>query len=283
MVDSGNYAARATAIRETAKWIAAVFAAAGAVLFSGLSFTNVEKAASTQDWELPVVLAAVPILAAAAAVWAAAWVILQAPPATDELLPTLGGGTSQPAARERSEVEKLRPATVAVYADLDAFEAEVGKAQAALAVAEKAYVADRQEAKRGVVDARRADLQALQDGVRDVLLCADYLRVKRRYNVARLVFLGAALVATAAAAWSGVKAGEADRDKVPSAAAITSATPVKVYRRSAKTLPCGSDGQSAVAEGGDYSRPVLVLLCDTSTPWTPRAGDVVLVPEREAG
>ena len=45
IADSGNYAARATAIRETAKWIAAIFAGAGAVLFSGLSFANVAQAA----------------------------------------------------------------------------------------------------------------------------------------------------------------------------------------------------------------------------------------------
>jgi hypothetical protein len=67
MTDSGNYAARATALRETAKWIAAVFVGTGAVLFSGLSFANIEKVANSPSWILPVFLATVPILAAAGA------------------------------------------------------------------------------------------------------------------------------------------------------------------------------------------------------------------------
>lgn len=300
MTDSGNYAGRASAIRETAKWIAAVFAAAGAVLFSGLSFTNVTKAASTEDWILPVALAAVPVLAAAVAVWAAAWVILQAPPETSDLLPTLGGGSGT-VAPERAKVEELLPATVAVYDNLDGFEARLREARDAVTEAQDDARSDPIPQKRAVASAAITQLDELQAGVRDVVLCADYIRVKERYGRARWVFLLAAVIATVSAAWSGVEAAEAERTKAagqtsappPAAAKFGEPALVRVFlteagREAKVPTSCALEGQRAIAIGGDYRRPLLVFHtgvkgCPKPFTWEPGDREVVLVPRMRSG
>lgn len=295
MTDSGDYAARAAAIRETSKWIAAVFAAAGAVLFSGLSFTNVEKAASTQDWELPVVLAAVPVLAAIWAIWAAVTVILQAAPPTHELLPSLGAAGGE-VAPERSQVERLLPATVAVYGGLDGFEAHLTLVRDEVDNAKKALAIDNVLDRRAAVSAKLQQLAELQDGVRDIVLCAAYLRVQARYIIARRIFVGAALVAVVASAGSGVAAASAERAKSVEPATTKVAQfllpqRVQVYlsdggRRRHASLPCGSEGRRVVAIGGDYRRPVLVFSpgagCAKPVTWEPGANDALLVPDLDA-
>src|SRR5436309_2523797 len=115
MTDSGNYAARATAIRETAKWLAAVFTGAGALLFSGLSFAKLNQASSVADWVIPVLLAAVPVAAAMVAVRGAAAVITHDAPDTQSLLPGLREGVAPAPADLRDKIEALLPATIATY------------------------------------------------------------------------------------------------------------------------------------------------------------------------
>lgn len=292
MTDSGDYAARAAAIRETSKWVAAVFAAAGAVLFSGLSFTNVTKAASSQDWELPVFLAAVPVLAAALAIWAAATVILQAPPPTDELLPTLGAGGGA-VAPERAEIERLLPATIAVYGGLDKFEEHLTFVRSEVERAQEAFAIDPIPDKRNAVSAKLQQLAEMQESVRDIVLCGSYLRVEARYVVVRRIFVVAALIAIAASAWSGVAAAEAERADAAATnrrdvARFAQPVRVRVYvtddgRRTSAALPCGADGRTVIAIGGDYRRPVLVFSrgfgCARPVMWEPGIDDVLLVPQ----
>jgi hypothetical protein len=208
LTDSGNYAARATAIRETAKWIAAVFAGAGAVLFSGLSFTNVSKAALTDDWLLPILLAAVPVVAAGWAVREAAAVLTSDPPNPGELV----GKDAE--AVERAELVPLLPATIATYGSLDAFGQRLETARdevdrALRLLGEQPNDLARQQE---LTEAYRV-LDGLQEGVRDIVLAADFLRVRKRYATARKWFVVAAVAAIASAAAAGVLAGQAERNK----------------------------------------------------------------------
>ena len=129
MADTGNYQARTANIRETAKWIAAVFAAAGAVLFSGLSFTNLQQLAKSPQWMVSVALAAVPVLAAAWAVREAAAVFTTSPPGVSAVLPrfAVAHATGSPPIQtlDSVEIEKIElnlPGTVAVHGDISKFE-----------------------------------------------------------------------------------------------------------------------------------------------------------------
>jgi hypothetical protein len=222
VTDSGNYAARATAIRETAKWIAAVFAGAGAILFSGLSFTNVSKAALTDDWLLPLILGAVPVVAAGWAVREAAAVLTSDPPNPGELV---GAGATAP---ERGELVELLPSTVATYGSLNAFEQRLELAREDVSRARELFDDRRQDPDRlrALSDAYQV-LDGLQEGVRDVVLAADFVRVRRRYAKARWHFLGAAVVAIVAAGAAGVLAGQAERDSESSSAEKPLTTPAE--------------------------------------------------------
>jgi hypothetical protein len=289
--DSGNYTARATAIRETAKWIAAIFAGAGAVLFSGLSFANVAQAASTDDWLPAVILAAVPVLAAALAVREAAAVITTEPPETRVLIGALGEGQGTDEVA-RTEVERLRPAVVATYGSVGAFDERLREAQEKYETARTLYADDRLPERLSDLNDARDALDALQDGVRDVVMAADYARVKRRYATARWRLLGLAVVATLAAAASGVLAGRAQRDEASSR--FTEPTNVRVFlnaglQRSKLSSPCPfSDQETAVAIGGTSVMPILLVdgaesqgapaSCSRTWMWAPRAREVVVVP-----
>ena len=211
IADSGNYAARGTTIRETAKWIAAIFAGAGAVLFSGLSFANVAQATTTGDWLVPVVLAAIPVVAAAWAIREAAAVMTTDPPDTGALLHGLGTGAAVDEAA-RADVEALLPATVATYGSLDQFDERLRVAHAKVAQARSSYEEQRTADRRAGLESAYRELDELQEGVRDVVLAADYAAVKRRYIKAQLRLLAAAAIAVVGAAASGVVTGRGQHD-----------------------------------------------------------------------
>jgi hypothetical protein len=304
MPDSGNYVARSAALRDTAKWIAAVFAGTGAVLFSGLSFTNIEQLASSARWILPVLLAAVPVLAAAWAVRSAASVIGQDPPDPGQLLPKLEGKSDLTAAGSqlRARIAELLPATVAIFGSIEKFEDRLVQVRDRAAQAQKVFADQPTTENREAVQTETEELALLQEGVLDLVLCADFILVKDRYNRARWSFLGAALVGVVAAVASGVLAAQDARTPAGHAtAAIVSALPidnpmaVQVYiRANTPKIPCPlSDGQSAIAIGGTLTRPLLLFTAApkpraTSTtperclvPWTwaPAANQVVVVPQ----
>jgi hypothetical protein len=299
--DSGNYAARATALRDTAKWIAAIFAGAGAVLFSGLSFANVAQAASTEDWLIPVILATVPVLAAAWAVREASAVITAEPPETRALIGALGKPEDLDASA-RQEVERLLPATVVTYGSLADFDERLQAAHTRVDGARQRYAAQRIAERLEELETTYRDLDTLQDGVRDVVLAADYAGVKARYKTARWRLLGAAVVAVTTAAASGVLTARAQKDQMQAeseraagkALGVDSPTPVlvflKTHRGSRKlSSPCPfSDGGHALAIGGTYDRPLLLVdgrqakrasgLCSRIWTWAPRQGEVVALP-----
>lgn len=295
--DSGNYAARATALRETAKWMAAIFAGAGAVLFSGLSFTNIEKAAAADNWILPVILAVIPVLAAAVAVGSAARVIGTGTPDAGAML---DDSRDLPEAIRslRSAVEKLRPATVATYGGVEGFLQRVADVRAQVDEAEAVYSTQRTADYRKARDAEYERMAGLQDGVRDLLLCADFVQVEKRYRRARWTMLAAACAAVAGAAASGVvtaRVAAAPADQV-SSAAITSPLDVHVYLRPDYAQgPCPvDDGQRATAIGGTLAQPLLLLpavpagrdapdTCRIPWTWAPPSAAVVVVPANNDG
>ena len=114
--DPGGYAAWSSALRETAKWITS----AGAILFSGLSFTNTMRTILSRGWLVPIVVAGLPLVAAAWAVWAAARVVTAEPPPIERLLPKLAQdrfGRSGPSvgSEQLGEIERLLPAVTTKY------------------------------------------------------------------------------------------------------------------------------------------------------------------------
>src|SRR6266702_119408 len=84
---SGVFAAREATLRDTLKWLVASFTGAGALLFSGLSVASITLLATQNAWLIPVTLAALPIVSAAACVWIAHWVLNAQPPQPSELFP----------------------------------------------------------------------------------------------------------------------------------------------------------------------------------------------------
>ncbi|MFG2980639.1 hypothetical protein ACGFYQ_05185 [Streptomyces sp. NPDC048258] len=297
MADSGNYAARATALRETVKWVAAVFVGAGAILFSGLSFTNIEKTAASEKWLMPVLLAVIPVLAAAFAVQAAAQVISRGSPDAGWLLPRLVGreSLSEPAASLREKVEALAPATVVTFGDIGTFEARLADMQDRVRVARAVYETRKSPENRRELDAAYENLANLQEGVRDLLLCADFVQVDQSYRSARWKLLVAALIGILAAAGSGVASARLTPTEKIQPAAVTHPLDVRVYfEHGLSNVPCRVEqGQRATAIGGSLTRPLLLMpaapansqasaACHRPWRWEPLDA-VVIVPQSDDG
>ncbi|MFE5555333.1 hypothetical protein [Streptomyces sp. NPDC056544] len=300
MTDSGNYAARATALRETVKWVAAIFVGAGVILFSGLSFTNIEKNATSDNWFVPVLLAVIPVLAAAFAVRAGAQVISRGSPDVGWLLPGLvdGKALSEPAESLRKEVEKLAPATVVTYGDIKTFEALLADRQERVRVARTVYEGQTSSDNRRELDAAYERLAKLQEGVKDLLLCADFIQVDKSCKSARRKIFLAALVAILAAAGSGVAAAQLAPTPIEKvqAAPVTRPLDVRVYsERGLSSAPCPvKEGQRATAIGGTLTRPLLLMSaipgnsqapaeCHRPWRWAPLDDTVVIVPQGNDG
>ncbi|WP_394428030.1 hypothetical protein [Streptomyces sp. SGAir0957] len=300
MTDSGNYAARAAALRETAKWVAAIFAGAGVILFSGLSFTNIEKVAASDYWPVPVLLAAIPVCAATVAVHAAAQMISGGLPDVRALLPRLMESGS-PGIRDdllRDKVEKYTPATVATYGSIEAFENHVVEARKRIREAQKAFEAQRTPDNRRTVDAEQRNLADLQEGVRDLILCAEFIQAEEQYARIRKRLLVATVTGVVAAALSGVTAARMTPapEAEATAAAITGPLHVRVYPRGGHERPSCPvrNGQEATAIGGTLAQPLLVLpatapareapsQCHRPWRWEPASDAVVIVPQGDHG
>jgi hypothetical protein len=298
MTDSGNFAARAGAIRETAKWIAAVFVGAGAVLFSGLSFANVAQATSSGQWFFPVMLATLPVLAAAWAVRETAAVITSEAPPIPSLLPSMGETKSAADESLRHEVQRLSPPAVAVHGSMDEFETYLSLCRERTVKLRGLYNEQRTDDRRQEMEAAYRDLSDLQEAVRDIVICADYLTVKAKYSRARKVLLFAAGIAIFATAASGVLVGayNGGAEGIGDVGAATIRDPkwVTVYRLNETngSTPCPvMTGDKALALGGDYLKPILLLFhvstgsppdphCSGAWAWRPEAGEVAVVPSQ---
>ncbi|HEY3472070.1 MAG TPA: hypothetical protein VGL47_43530 [Amycolatopsis sp.] len=295
----GTYAVRTNALRETAKWLAAIFAGTGAILFSGLSFTNLEKAAASDHWVLPVLFAAVPVITAAVVVGGAARVISKHPPTWASLFPDQSSQGMAPASRKlREAVENLAPATVATYGGLTQFERRLGDVRVRIGETEKSYESDRSVSNRKLLEAEYEKLAVLQDGVADLLLCAEFVQVDKLYRRTRWLMLFAALIGVGGAAASGVATGQgsARSGEEARAASVTSPLEVHVYLLAgAPRPPCPvGKGQAATAIGGTLTQPLLLFPAtgpsngeggDCTSPWiwtAPETG-VVVVPANGGG
>ena len=297
----GTFAVRTNALRETAKWLAAIFAGSGAIVFSGLSFTNLEKAGTSDHWMLPVVFAAVPVVAAAAVVGGAARVISKRSPTWASLLPGEGQGsarTVRDSKKLREGVEKLAPTTVATYGGITQVEQRLNEVRERVTATRNSYESDRSVTNRKLLEAEYGKLAALQDGVADLLSCADFVQVDKLYRHTRWLMLFAALIGVAGAAASGVAAGResARSGDQPRAASITSPLAVHVYLPAgAPRPPCPiATGQAATAIGGTLTQPLLLFPAmgpsggeggDCALPWiwtVPKTG-LVVVPANGGG
>ncbi|WP_306212896.1 hypothetical protein [Actinoplanes sp. RD1] len=306
MSDPGTHAARSTALRETAKWIAVAFTGAGAVLFSGLSFTNTSSTAVREGWKLPLLLAALPLLAAAWALRSAARVVTVQGPSVERLLPffakSLVAGSPEPLPeKDRRDLERLLPDIATTYGGgVVRFDERLVAAHQQLAAAEEKYSSAMSEARRADRDSAATEYERLKAGIPQVVQAAELLAVQQAYRRSRWHLAGAGLVAVAAVAGSGVlaaKAQPAGKQDGVVAATVQQPAAVKVFLAAgAQQRLVGPGrcpvrtGSDAVALGGTYTRPLLLIQpaadaaaslagpCRVPWIWETAAGDVTIVP-----
>lgn len=89
MPASTTLTARSAALRETAKWIAAGFTGARAILFSGLVYTNIQSQAAAPYWGVLLALSVLPVVAGAWALREAAQIATLDPPDVSPYCPSL--------------------------------------------------------------------------------------------------------------------------------------------------------------------------------------------------
>nr|WP_296064984.1 hypothetical protein [uncultured Actinoplanes sp.] len=303
---------RTSALRETAKWIAAAFTGSGAILFSGLSFTNTSKVAIGDGWLKPILLAALPLVAAAWAIGCATRVVSARDVAIGRLLPLfakarLGVDATPAGPDEIGDIERMLPGVTTRYGGIARLDQRLVDEYGNLQEAERrAHAQDNAQRATELADAT-SRFEAVQAGVPELLQAAEFRTVKRRFGIALVQFGLAALVAIVGVAASGVSAATADRPakgSEPPTAAIVDPTPVVVILSDGAatrdvehcTVRAGS---TAVAIGGTFTRPVLVMnppqtalatsspsspttagpgRCAGSWTWTTEAGQVTAVP-----
>jgi hypothetical protein len=207
----------------------------------------------------------------------------------------------------------LLPTSVVVYGSMAGFDDRLVAARKAINNAQTSLDGSR-ERRQELEDAWRK-LDDLQDGVREILDCARYIRTEARYRKALPHFLAALVLVLLGVVSSGIVTGAAARERTqklqaastqrPKAVSFDQATLVRVYF-SHKTTPIGADGPNhcrlwdgiyARAVGGDFDRPLLlfagyapddplrtqlskreVMRCSTPWTWAGQSGDVILVP-----
>jgi hypothetical protein len=223
VADAQGYQGRSAALRETAKWLAAVFVGAGAILFSGLSFANLSALGDSDSFVLIVACASAPLIAAGIAVAGAARVISVSPPSVHEILPrsvqprVQGAGilAVDAQAHTRSSewqknIESMRPPTVQLYQTIENFESELITAQLRLQEFRDAYAESGADINRRLdVERAEKDLGALQEGVLELIACAEFLRVKDSFDCAKIVILICAVVAVIGVGAAGILASAA--------------------------------------------------------------------------
>ena len=315
MAASGAYASALGNLRDTVKWIIAAFTSAAAIIFSGLAVTNISKLAESGQWLLPVVLAAVPLLATVGVVLAALQVINVTPPSVGNLFPSYWESLGAPAAKSAQRPAALAdelPNAIAVYGTAKEFDDRLVNALAH--TRRMKNLLDGSSERQAAYEAALALLDGLQSTVKDALDCAAYVRARQRYRTAMWQILGAVTVAVAGLVASGVVSGNLIRTQQadnassaktasPAPASFRGPTSVSVWFPSKPPATAGGphtcplwNGIPAMAVGGTFSRPLLLFpgyttadarrngivrppgQCNVPWLWSTKSGQVLVVP-----
>jgi hypothetical protein len=282
MAAAGGYASALGNLRDSVKWIIGAFATGSAIMFSGLTVNSISTLADSGQWQLPVGLAAVPVVAAIAAVIAALRVISVTPQSPGTLFPKywaeVGGtapravnkywaNTSGTGPRPTVDLGRLAdelPNVLGAYRTREAFDERLVDA-----LDEKKTAFDRLNGtseRQADFDGTAARLDDLQSTLKDALDCEAYLEGRRRYRVTGWIILAALLVAVGSAVASGIVTGDKERSAPPQAASFSAPVPVAVWFSGrppqAADGPRGCpvwSGMPAYVVGGTESRPLVLF------------------------
>jgi hypothetical protein len=314
MAASGAYASALGGLRDTAKWIMAAFTGVGAILFSGLTITNIATLAQNGQWLEPVLLALIPLAAAAVAVVMSMRVINVTAPAVGSLFPLyweMIGGAAQK--RIQSRPTEL-PDALGIYRSTDELDDRLVEAYGQVNHYRELNKAGDDPHRQADYDGARSVMDGLQATVKDVLDCVGCARAKQAFRVFTYGVTAAAVVALGGLIASGVVTGRLQHDKQAATAQAAAAaapvpvsfdtpTPVRVWLTSRPPPAAGGpascslwDGMPAEAIGGTPDRPILLFpgytasaardhgissapsRCSDPWQWTTKSGEVLVVP-----
>ena len=315
MAASGAYASALGDLRDTVKWIMAAFTGAGAIVFSGLTITNIATLAQNGQWLGPVFLALIPLAAAAFAVVMSMRVINVTAPPVGSIFPGYWkaiGGDAQPPIVMTPELTAELPNAIGIYGKAKDFDSRLVEANEKLTDA-RARIDNTEERLADLKDAHSV-IDGLQSTVKDVLDCASYIQAKRAFSAFTCWVMIAAGVALSGLIASGVVTGDLQHDKqtasaraaaaaAPAPVSFDSPTPVQVWLTSRPPPGSGGpascplwDGMPAEAIGGTPDQPVLLFpgytqsaarghgirsapsRCADPWQWTTKPGEVLVVP-----
>jgi hypothetical protein len=317
MAASGAYASALSDLRDAVKWIMAAFTGGGAIVFSGLTITNISSLAQNGQWLLPVGLAFIPLAAAVFAIVMSMRVINVTAPSAGSIFPRYWekiGGAAQKQVKSTPELASELPNAIGVYGSADAFDSRLIEAYEEIDHARKLKLEDDTLERQAALDQALTVLDGLQATVKDALDCAAYTQARGAFRAFGWWVLLGTFVALGGVIASGVVTGELQHnEQVASAQAATAAapalalfrspTPVQVWLTSRHPTAAGGpdacplwDGMPAIAVGGTPDRPVLLFPgytssaarshgirsasshCDDPWLWTAKTGEALVVP-----
>jgi hypothetical protein len=310
---TGGYSAALGDLRDTVKWIMGAFAGGGAIVFSGLTITNISTLAQSGQWLLPVGLALIPLAAAAGAIVVALTVINVTSPSPGSLFPKYWqevGGPEEPKAELSIALQAELPNAIGAYGTVDLFDDRLATAHAEVKRA-RGRSSDESPARLAGYESALAALDGLQPTMRDALDCVAYTRARRRFHSFTRWVTALAVVALGGLLASGVITGSSLRSQEaaakaapPTPVAFTTPTQVQVWPTS--RLPAASGGPGAcplwggmpaLAVGGTPDQPVVLfpgytiaaarshgirsasMRCATPWLWSAKSGEVLVVPQ----
>jgi hypothetical protein len=270
MAASGAYASALSDLRDIVKWIMAAFTGVGAIVFSGLTITNISTLAQAGQWLIPVALAAIPLLAAVWGTVEALRVINATPAPIGSLYPEYWGSLGGDAVSSVSDTPELTaelPNAIGAYGTRTTFDDTLKKAHAQVKQARELLAGGNSLPSQERYAKAVAHLDDLQATVKETLDCVAYVRARRQFRTFTWHTLIAAVVALAGLVASGVVTGDmlaASAQATP--VAFTSPTQVQVWLSGTQPAVAGGphgcrlwDGMPALAVGGTVSRPVLLF------------------------
>ena len=313
MGGSGGYASALGDLRDTAKWIMAAFTGVGAIVFSGLTITNIATLAQNGQWLEPVVLALIPLAAAAFAVAMSMRVINVTAPPVGSLFPSywekIGGKAQKPIESTPAEL----PDALGIYGSTQEFDDRLVEAYGQVILYRARNDADDPH-RQADYDRARSVMDSLQATVKDALNCVAYAQARQAFHAFAWGVMAAAVVALGGLIASGVVTGDLQHDKqtasaraaaaaVPAPVSFDTSTPVRVWLTSRPPPAAGGpascplwDGMPAEAIGGTPDRPILLFpgytasaardhgirsapsRCADPWQWTTKPGEVLVVP-----
>jgi hypothetical protein len=268
-----TYSSRAAAIRETVKWIAVVFMGTGAVLFSGLSFTNLTSIAASGKWYVLVPLSVVPVAAAVWVIREATRIVTLRPPEVGRILPRFAvealKGVAPPDDGLRAKLEAALPPTVAVYGGIAEYEQRLLRAHAVVTQAANALEQQDVSARRDDLERAYLKLDELQAGVQDLVACGDYLAVSAEYDSRspRFVIAGAlAIAGLVVVACLHSSQSAAEKSATTSPLSVSAPLKVRIYLPGPLDYDAVGpdhcpvwDGRPAIVTGGTLTNPRLTF------------------------